>query len=79
MAGMAEKAQDGVVTRRQAAEKMGVTQTRAIKLLKQPDWHDLGPTFASEQNSARCTGGGRGAHPIRRVICARLNPVILAT
>jgi len=50
---MAEEAQDGLVTRRQAAEKMGVTQTRAIKLLKQPDWHDLGPTFASEQLDKR--------------------------
>jgi transposase len=80
-----KRAQDGVVTQRQAAEKMGVsdrwvrkllarmktdgdgvvvhglrgrasnrqidakTQARVIKLLKQPEWHDFGPTFASEQ------------------------------
>jgi hypothetical protein len=84
-----KRAQDGVVTQRQAAEKMGVsdrwvrkllvrmktdgdgvavhgprgrasnrqidpqTQVRAIKLLKQPEWHDFGPTFASEQLAKR--------------------------
>jgi transposase len=84
-----ERAQDEVVTQRQAAEKMGVSdrwvrtllrrmktdgdsvvlhglrgrksnrqidaQTRAqvIELLKQPDWHDFGPTFASEQLAKR--------------------------
>jgi hypothetical protein len=84
-----KRAQDGVVTQEQAAEKMGVserwvrkllvrmktdgdgvvvhglrgrasnrqidrkTQARAIKLLKQPDWHDFGPTFASEQLAKR--------------------------
>jgi hypothetical protein len=80
-----KRVRDGVVTQRQAAEKMGVsdrwvrkllarmktdgdgvvvhglrgrssnrqidpqTQVRAIALLKQPEWHDFGPTFASEQ------------------------------
>ena len=84
-----KRAQDGVVTQRQAAEKMGVsdrwvrkllvrmksdgdgvvvhglrgrvsnrqidpqTQARAIQLLKQPEWHDFGPTFASEQLAKR--------------------------
>jgi hypothetical protein len=84
-----KRAQDGVVTQRQAAEKMGVsdrwvrnllvpmktegdavvvhglrgrasnrridvpTQARAIELLKQPEWHDFGPTFASEQLAKR--------------------------
>jgi hypothetical protein len=84
-----KRAKDGVVTQRQAAEKMGVsdrwvrkllarmksdgdgvvvhalrgrasnrqidakTQARAIKLLKQPEWHDFGPTFASEQLAKR--------------------------
>lgn len=28
-------------------------QARAIELLKQPDWHDFGPTFASEQLAKR--------------------------
>jgi hypothetical protein len=80
-----KRARDGVVTQRQASEKMGVserwvrkllvrmkkdgdsvvvhglrgrasnrqidleTQVRATELLKQPEWHDFGPTFASEQ------------------------------
>ena len=80
-----KRAQEGVVTQRQAAEKMGIsdrwvrkllvrmkidgdrvvvhglrgrtsnrrideeTQARAIQLLKQPEWHDFGPTFACEQ------------------------------
>ncbi len=84
-----KRAQDGVVTQREAAEKMGVsdrwvrkllermksdgdgvvvhglrgrasnrkidaqTQARAIDLLKQPEWHDFGPTFASEQLAKR--------------------------
>jgi hypothetical protein len=84
-----KRVKDGVVTQRQAAEKMGVsdrwvrellvrmrtdgdgvvvhglrgrasnrkidekTQARAIKLLKQPEWHDFGPTFASEQLAKR--------------------------
>jgi hypothetical protein len=84
-----KRVQDGVVTQRQAAEKMGVsdrwvrkllvrmktdgdavvvhglrgrasnrqidpqTQARAIELLKQPEWHDFGPTFASEQLAKR--------------------------
>jgi hypothetical protein len=29
------------------------TQERAIALLKQPEWHDFGPTFASEQLTKR--------------------------
>jgi transposase len=84
-----KRAQDGVITQGQAAEKMGVgerrvrkllarmetegdgvvvhglrgrasnrridekTQARAIEVLKQPDWHDFGPTFASEQLAKR--------------------------
>jgi hypothetical protein len=84
-----KRVQDGVVTQRQAAAKMGVsdrwvrkllarmqsdgdrvvvhglrgrvsnrqidaqTQARAIVLLKQPEWHDFGPTFASEQLAKR--------------------------
>src|SRR5258705_5621166 len=84
-----KRVQDGMVTQRQAAEKMGVsdrwvrkllarmktdgdgvvvhglrgrasnrqieakTQARAIKLLQQPDLHDFGPTFASEQLAKR--------------------------
>jgi len=28
-------------------------QTQAIEMLKQPDWHDFGPTFASEQLAKR--------------------------
>ena len=84
-----KRAKDGVVTQRQAAEKMGVsdrwvrkllvrmktdgdgvvmhglrgrasnrridkqTQTRSIELLKQPEWYDFGPTFASEQLAKR--------------------------
>ncbi len=78
-----------MVSQRQAAEKMGVSdrwvgrllvrmqtdgdgvvlhglrgrasnrkidaqrQARAIGLLKQPEWHDFGPTFASEQLAKR--------------------------
>lgn len=84
-----KRVQDGVVTQRQAAAKMGVsdrwvrkllvrmktdgdavvvhglrgrssnrrtdeqTQARAIELLRQPEWHDFGPTFASEQLAKR--------------------------
>ena len=84
-----KRAQGGVVTQRQAAEKMGVsdrwvrkllvrmetegdgvvvhglrgrtsnrridaqTQARAIELIRQPEWHDFGPTFASEQLAKR--------------------------
>src|SRR5260370_3910371 len=84
-----KRAKDGVVTQRQAAEKMGVsdrwvrkllvrmktdgdgvvmhglrgrasnrridrrTQARSIELLKQPEWYDFGPTFASEQLAKR--------------------------
>jgi hypothetical protein len=81
-------AQDGVVTQRQAAEKMGVSERWVRKLLvrvktdgdgvvvhglrgrpsnrqidaktqsramavPQPEWHDFGPTFASEQLAKR--------------------------
>ena len=82
-----KRAKDGLITQREAANKMGVsdrwvrkllkvmkkrgdgvvvhglrgrasnrkiatqTQKRAIQLLQQPDWHDFGPTFASEQLS----------------------------
>jgi transposase len=84
-----KRARDGMVTQRQAAEKMGVSdrwvrkllrrmktdgdgvvvhglrgrasnrhidpqmQARALILLKQPEWHDFGPTFASEQLAKR--------------------------
>lgn len=84
-----KRVQGGVVTQRQAAVKMGVsdrwvrkllrrmetdgdsavvhglrgrasnrqidaqTQARALVLLKQPEWHDFGPTFASEQLAKR--------------------------
>jgi transposase len=83
------RAEDGVVTQRKAAEKMGVsdrwvrkllkrmktdgdgvvvhglrgkasnrridekTRSKVIQLLKQPEWHDFGPTFASEQLAKR--------------------------
>src|SRR6202022_3771232 len=84
-----KRAKDGVITQRQAAEKMGVsdrwvrkllvemkregdsvvvhglrgrvsnrrieeaTRQQAIEYLRQPDWHDFGPTFASEQLAKR--------------------------
>ncbi len=84
-----KRVQDGVVTQRQAAVKMGVserwvrklllrmktdgdavvvhglrgrssnrridpqTQARAVELLKQPEWYDFGPTFASQQLAKR--------------------------
>jgi len=84
-----KRAKGGVVTQRQAAAKMGVSdrwvrkllrrmeadgdrvvvhglrgrssnrqidaqmQERAMVLLKQPEWHDFGPTFASEQLARR--------------------------
>jgi hypothetical protein len=84
-----KRAQDGVMTQRQAAEKMGVSdrwvrkllkrmktdgdgvvvhglrgkasnrridekvRSAAIQLLRQPEWHDFGPTFASEQLAKR--------------------------
>jgi hypothetical protein len=83
------RARDKLISQREAAEKIGVsdrwvrkllsrmkkegdavvlhglrgrasnrkigraTQERAIELLKQPDWHDFGPTFASEQLTKR--------------------------
>jgi transposase len=84
-----KRVQGGVVTQRQAAAKMGVsdrwvrklllrmktdgdavvvhglrgrssnrridqqTQTRVVELLKQPEWYDFGPTFASQQLAKR--------------------------
>src|SRR6266446_1756310 len=36
----------GASSNRQIAEKI---RQKAIKILRQPDWHDFGPTFASEQ------------------------------
>jgi transposase len=84
-----KRAKDGLITQREAANKIGVsdrwvrkllkvmkkrgdgvvvhglrgrasnrkiatqTQKRAIELLQQPDWHDFGPTFASEQLAKR--------------------------
>jgi hypothetical protein len=84
-----KRANDGVISQREAARRMGVTdrwvrkllkrmkrqgdrvvvhglrgrasnrriatkvQARAMELLKQPDWHDFGPTFASEQLAKR--------------------------
>jgi transposase len=84
-----KRVQDGVVTQRQAAGKMGVsdrwvrklllrmktdgdavvvhglrgrssnrrideqTQARVVELLKQPEWYDFGPTFASQQLAKR--------------------------
>jgi transposase len=84
-----KRASDRLISQREAAEKIGVsdrwvrkllkrmkkrgdavavhglrgrasnrkiaaeTQQRTIELLKQPDWHDFGPTFASEQLAKR--------------------------
>src|ERR1039458_5093343 len=84
-----KRVQNGGVTQRQAAEKMGVsargvrkllrrmkadgdavvvhglrgrssnrridqqTQARVVELLKQPEWYDFGPTFASQQLAKR--------------------------
>jgi hypothetical protein len=84
-----KRARDGVLTQKQAAEKMGVTdrwvrallgrleesgdavvvhrlrgqpsnrkiavevRAKALKILTEPDWHDFGPTFASEQLAKR--------------------------
>ena len=31
----------------------GKTQRQALAILKQPDWHDFGPTFAAEQLAKR--------------------------
>src|ERR1700694_3684933 len=39
---------------RASTRKIGrLTQSRAMELLQQPDWHDFGPTFASEQLAKR--------------------------
>jgi transposase len=40
----------GRASNRKIAEQ---TQQRTIELLKQPEWHDFGPTFASEQLAKR--------------------------
>jgi transposase len=84
-----KKAKDGVITQREAAQRIGVTerwvrkllqrmgqqgdavvvhglrgrpsnrklasktQRQAIAMLKQPEWHDFGPTFAAEQLAKR--------------------------
>lgn len=84
-----KRVRDGVITQRNAAEKMGITdrwvralvarikdeghhvvmhglrgqpsnrriaekiQAKAVQILKQPEWHDFGPTFASEQLAKR--------------------------
>ncbi len=84
-----KRVQDGVVTQRQAAAKLGVsdrwvrkllarmktdgdvvvvhglrgrssnhrideqTHARVVELLKQPEWYDFGPTFASQQLAKR--------------------------
>jgi hypothetical protein len=40
----------GRASNRQIDEQL---QARAIELLKQPEWHDFGPTFASEQLAKR--------------------------
>jgi hypothetical protein len=84
-----KRAKDKVISQREAAEKIGVSerwvrkllrrmkkrgdrvvvhalrgrasnrkiaatvQSRVIKLLKQPEWHDFGPTFAAEQLAKR--------------------------
>ncbi len=84
-----KRARDKLISQREAAERMGVsdrwvrkllkrmrkqgdavavhglrgrpsnhkiaqkTQQQTIELLKQPDWHDFGPTFASEQLAKR--------------------------
>ena len=86
-----KRAKGDVITQRQAAAKMGVsdrwvrkllarmktdgdavvvhgrrdrssnrrieeqTQARVVELLKQPEWYDFGPTFASEQLSSGTT------------------------
>ena len=84
-----KRTRDGMLTQKQAAEKMGVTErwvrellgrleergdgvvvhrlrgqpsnrkigvevrAKALKVLTEPDWHDFGPTFASEQLAKR--------------------------
>jgi hypothetical protein len=84
-----KRTRDGMLTQKQAAEKMGVTdrwvrellgrleergdavvvhrlrgqpsnrkiaaevRAKALKVLTEPDWHDFGPTFASEQLAKR--------------------------
>lgn len=49
-----ERMGDGVVVHglRGRASNRGIEEAKreeAVKLLRQPDWHDFGPTFASEQ------------------------------
>src|ERR1043166_1838588 len=84
-----KRAEEGSITQREAAQKMGVserwvrtllkrmikqgdavvvhglrgrpsnrklsaeTQRQALAILKQPEWHDFGPTFAAEQLAKR--------------------------
>ncbi|HCE00788.1 MAG TPA: transcriptional regulator, partial [Armatimonadetes bacterium] len=53
-----ERVGDGVVVHglRGRASNRRIEEAKreaAVKLLRQPDWHDFGPTFASEQ-LARC-------------------------
>ena len=40
----------GVASNRRIAEKI---REKAVKILSQPEWHDFGPTFASEQLAKR--------------------------
>jgi len=40
----------GRASNRKIAAKV---QAKALEILKQPDWHDFGPTFASEQLAKR--------------------------
>ena len=35
------------------SQAAGETQRQALTILKQPDWHDFGPTFAAEQLAKR--------------------------
>ena len=39
-------------------------EAQAIELLKQPEWHDFGPTFAAEQLAKRHIAGGRAGAPL---------------
>ena len=38
---------------RPIASSRPTTQRQALAILKQPDWHDFGPTFAAEQLAKR--------------------------
>jgi hypothetical protein len=51
-----KRTRDGMMTQKQAAAKMKVTERWVRELLAglgQPDWHDFGPTFASQQLANR--------------------------